>query len=120
VGDEVLRRHAYIVPPESMYFDLEVDKVIWQQDRMLPVQESWEVMGPLACPLVWKVAVRLAVLAVQSADVERVCKAHGVIHTKSRNRLTNKSVQMLLFCYMNLRLLKKESTAVCKFLSAAL
>ena len=51
--------------------------------------------------------VRMIVLslAVQSADVERVCKAHKVIHTKARNRLLTKTVQMLLYTYCNLRLL---------------
>ena len=57
---------------------------------------------------------------LQSANVERVCKAHGVIHTKSRNRLTNQSVHNLLFCYVNLRLLRKESTLVAKFLLSAI
>jgi hypothetical protein len=41
------------------------------------------------------------------ADVERVCKAHKVIHTKSRNLLLAKTVQMLLFTYCNLRLLNQ-------------
>jgi hypothetical protein len=53
--------------------------------------------------------------------VERVCKAHGVIHTKTRNRLVNKpTVQRLLFCYVNLRLLRKETSTVAKFLLSAI
>jgi hypothetical protein len=53
------------------------------------------------------VAARLALVAVQSADVERVCKAHKIIHTKARNKLYTTTVQLLLFTYVNLRLLNK-------------
>ena len=58
------------------------------------------------CGLIMDPAIRALTVAIQSADVERVCKAHKVIHTKSRNLLANKTVQMLLFAYCNLRLLK--------------
>ena len=37
----------------------------------------------------------------------RLCKAHKVVHTKVRNRLKNKTVHELLYCYVNLRLIKK-------------
>ena len=66
------------------------------------------------------VVIHLSVLNVQSANVERVCKAHGVIHTKPRNRLVNKSVQRLLFFYVNLCLLWKETSIVAKFLLSAI
>ena len=46
-------------------------------------------------------------MATQSADVERACKVHKVVHTKSRNRLTHELVTDLVYCYVNLRLLKK-------------
>jgi hypothetical protein len=46
-------------------------------------------------------------MSTQSADVERVCKAHKVVHTKVRNRLGNRTVHLLLYCYVNLRLVKK-------------
>ena len=59
-------------------------------------------------------------LAIQSADVERVCKAHKVIHTKARNRLRNKVVYTLLFTYVNLRLINKVKTELGDFLMQAL
>ena len=46
-------------------------------------------------------------MATQSADVERCCKVHKVVHSKSRNRLKNANVTKLIYCYVNLRLLKK-------------
>jgi hypothetical protein len=46
-------------------------------------------------------------MSTQSADVERVCKAHKVVHTKVRNKLKNETVHQLLYCYVNLRLIKK-------------
>ena len=45
-------------------------------------------------------------MACESADVERTCKVNKIIHTKSRNRLNNTNVARLIFCYVNLRLLK--------------
>jgi len=54
-------------------------------------------------PLLQKVAIRLFEVCPQSASVERVCKAEGVIHTEMRWRLSNVTVQMLLYLYVNLR-----------------
>jgi hypothetical protein len=53
-----------------------------------------------------QIMIRLSVMATQSADVERVCKVHKIVHTKGRNRLKNAKVVKLLYCYVNLRLLK--------------
>ena len=66
------------------------------------------------------VAVRLAVVAIQSADVERSCKAHKIIHTKARSRLYTKTVQQLLFAYINLRLLSKCTAEMGDFLMQSL
>ena len=57
-------------------------------------------------PVISDLAFRLCVMGTQSADVERVCKVHKLVHTKARNRLKNLNVCRLLFCYVNLRLLK--------------
>jgi hypothetical protein len=119
-GDEIESRKLTIKPPDDMTYSSEIAKVMWQQDQMIPVLSVWEVIGSKQFNLCADLAIRLSVLAVQSANVERVCKAHGVIHTKTRNRLVNKSVQMLLFCYVNLRLLRKETSMVAKFLLSAI
>ncbi len=58
-------------------------------------------------PKLYDLALRLLMMGTQSADVERVCKANKIVHSKVRNRLSNKNVKMLLYCYVNLRLLKK-------------
>jgi hypothetical protein len=50
---------------------------------------------------------RVLVMATKTGDVERVCKANKIIHSKVRNRLKNNTVQKLLYCYINLQLLKK-------------
>jgi hypothetical protein len=61
-------------------------------------------------------------MGTQSTDVERVCKAHKVIHTKVRNRLKNKTVYKLLYCYVNLRLHRKidEDDTMTNFLQQAI
>ena len=51
-------------------------------------------------PLLQKVAFRLFEVCPQSASVERVRKAEGVIHTEMRSRLSNVTVQMLLYLYV--------------------
>jgi hypothetical protein len=57
--------------------------------------------------LLSEIAVPVLVIATQSADVERVCKVHKLIHNKIRNRPANDSVYMLLYFYVNLRILKR-------------
>ena len=56
-------------------------------------------------PLLQKVAIYLFEVCLQSASVERMCKSEGVIHTEMRSRLSNVTVQMLLYLYVNLSLL---------------
>merc|ERR1711965_804160 len=73
---------------------------------MMSPSKDWIITGKPQFPKLVDPAIRALTVAIQSADVERVCKAHNVIHTKSRNLLANKTVQMLLFAYCNLRLLK--------------
>jgi len=58
-------------------------------------------------PLLQKVAIRLFEVCPQSASVERVCMAEGVIHTEMRSKLSKVTEQMLLYLYVNLRLLNK-------------
>ena len=64
--------------------------------------------------------IKVNEMDAQSATVERVCKAHSVIHTKARNRLHLKTVQMLLYCYVNLRLINKCTAELGNFLTSCL
>jgi len=64
-----------------------------------------------------KVAIRLFEDCPQSASVERVCKAEGVIHTEMRSRLSNVTVQILLYLYVNLRFLNKLTSEMGNFLT---
>ena len=88
--------------------------MIYKQKRQPNSTLAWRVDGTRAhgalVASVAEVAVRLFVLAIQSADVERVCKAHKVIHTKVRNRHRSKLVHTYLFTYVNLRLIRKIKT----------
>jgi hypothetical protein len=71
-------------------------------------------------PRLQKVAIRLFEVSPQSASVERVCKAEGVIHTAMRSRLSNVTVQMLLYVYVNLRLVNKLTTEMGDFFTDAM
>ena len=47
-------------------------------------------------------------------------KAEGVIHTEMRSRLSNVTVQMLLYLYVNLRLLNKLTSEMGDFFTNAM
>ena len=64
-----------------------VEQTIEQQDSMVSIGNSWEALGKSQCPKKAEVAVWFSVLAVQSANVEQICKARQVVHTSSGNRL---------------------------------
>ena len=121
-GEVVKAKQALIEIKEEdeSKFKNPVERCIYIQKRMTPTVSDWQVHGFKQHPLLAPFAVKLAVLAVQSADVERVCKAHKVIHTKARNRLHTATVHMLLFTYVNLRLLNKCTAELGDFLSQTL
>ena len=85
-----------------------IQVVVTQQLKSLKYHPhvSWITRYKNDYSLLAEIAVHLLTMATQSADVERSCKVHKIIHSKSRNRLNNKNVAMLMACYVNLRLLK--------------
>jgi len=64
--------------------------------------------------------MRLFKVCSQSAFVERVCKTEGFIDTEMRSRLSNATVQMLLYLYVNLRLLNKLKSGMGDFFTDAM
>ena len=119
-GKVIEHKQMLIRPPEDMVFANKVERVIWQQKKMGQTANDWQLTGGTQFPFLAPVAVRLAVVAIQSADVERSCKAHKIIHTKARNKLYTKTVQLLLFTYINLRLLNKCTAEMGDFLMQSL
>ena len=75
--------------------------------KIVDPASQWMLHFGRQCPKISDIALRLLMMGTQSADVERVCKAHKIVHSKVRNRLTDKNVKMLLYCYVNQRLIKK-------------
>jgi len=71
-------------------------------------------------PLLREIAIRLFEVCQQSAAVNQVCEAEGVIHTGMRSRLSNVIVQMLLYLYVNLRLLNKLTSEMGDFFTDAM
>jgi hypothetical protein len=107
-GDELKRaREALDALPDVGHS--QVGKAAAKQIKALnhSPHKKWRLIFKKEMPLLYEIARRLLVMSTQSADVERVCKAHKVVHTKVRNRLNNKTVHQLLYCYVNLRLIKK-------------
>ena len=73
----------------------------------LKPQAVWKTTFQTQFPQLLDIALRLLSMMTQTADVERNCKVQKVVKTKDRNRLKNKNVKMLCYCYANLRLLKR-------------
>jgi hypothetical protein len=108
-GEDVGRFQESIQAPQgSTVGKYHIQVVADEQLSSLAVQPHtlWRIKYSRDFPKLAEPSIRVAVMATQSADVERVCKVHKLIHTKSRNRLKNKNVRLLLYCYVNLRLLK--------------
>ena len=91
----------------------------FQQNQTPKLREKlgWDILGKSVYnnDAFHDLGRRCLYIAVQSADVERSCKAHGLIHTQVKNRLKNK-----LYLYVNLRLLKKMEAPPDNFLSEIL
>ena len=89
-----------------------LEAVIKQQSiaAKLSVAAQWKAKFGSLFPKLQDVALRLLTMATQSADVERCCKVHKIVHSKARNRLHNKTVTKLVFCCVNLRLIKAVKT----------
>ena len=115
-GDVVKKKQELVKIPVGLKFKSNVERVIWQQKKMTCTVGEWDFLTKQEFPLLRPVAMRLAVLAVQSADMERVCKVHKIVHSKARVRLQTKSVHQLLFSYANLRLLHKCTAEMGDFL----
>ena len=71
------------------------------------METAWEVHKN-SFPALYDLGRRILALSIESADLEWVCKANGLIHSKLRNRLRHSNVQKLLFYYVNLRLIKSQ------------
>ncbi len=53
-------------------------------------------------------------------SVERVNKAHKLIHSTVRSRLSNENVAMLIFWYVNMRLLRKDCNPFVSMIESAI
>ena len=72
-------------------------KEIMRQEKMLldgSIELGWDIIGETCYSQQFHDLGKRAIsLAIQSADVERSCKAHGHIHTNVRNCLENQIFQ---------------------------
>ena len=113
---DLIKKFQRSLPEPPVILTSYVEKENFRQNSMRPVRSFWETTGKFELPLCADLALRLSIVSVQSADVERMCKAHNIIHTKSRNRLQHERVKKLLYCYINLRITKDERSEADDFL----
>ena len=126
-GQEIERRQNSVRLSENELSSCtyNIEKEILKQNKMQldgSAELGWDILGKSVYnnDAFHDLGRRCLYIAVQSADVEQSCKAHGLIHTQVRNRLKNKTVQKLLYLYVNLRLLKKMEAPPDNFLSEIL
>ena len=100
-------------------FKSKVSQVKFQMGFCSNVTNLWLTRGSGLVTL-QPCAVSISQVSPQSCTVERVCKAHNLIHCKARNRLLLPVVKMLLYCYVNLRMLNKCEADLGEFLVDAL
>ena len=112
-GEDV-QRATQIVAEEGAANHGPLSAAIQKQklSKSIALEAKWKVKYSPLFPNMTEVAVRLLSMATQSADVERCCKVHKIVHTKTRNRLKNKTVQMLVYCYVNLRLMNTVKSGI--------
>jgi len=85
----------------TVVIERQIKSLVYQPHTM------WRVRHRDQFPKLEEPALRVACMSTQSANVERCCKVHKITKTKARNRLGDKFVYMLCYCYVNLRLLNK-------------
>lgn len=107
-GEEVNRcreANEKVATAGKYHIQVILDQQVAAVDSMPHLQ--WKSIFGREYPLLLEPAVRLLTMGTQSADVERCCKVHKLIHTKMRNRLKSENVQKLVYFYVNLRLIKR-------------
>ena len=116
-GEVINMFQKSIILPTNLKDKSYVEQEIWRQQHMNEnVETFWQTQGAIQFPKVSELAIRLSLMSVQSADVERICKVNKIIHTKTRNRLVHDRTQKLLYCFINTRLLHKSNNRESEFL----
>lgn len=120
-GEEVEQRREeksrLAVPPDSSKVEVAV------QQQVAAVAENphlmWDTVFYRQFPRLGDIANRLMAMATRANVVEKSCTVGRL--TKASDRLYNKKVYMLLYCYINLRLLHScgQGQAMDEFLEQA-
>ena len=69
-GDQINRLQNSVSISTEDNLKTNVERVILQQDKMIPTRNMWEVLGKSQFKRVWNIALRLYLLAVQSVNIE--------------------------------------------------
>lgn len=72
-----------------------------------PIEEKWDRLAALGVPLAQHVVTRLFRALANSVPSERSFSAANFIHSKTRNRLQQPTVNKLTFIYVNSRVLQQ-------------
>jgi Protein of unknown function (DUF 659)/hAT family C-terminal dimerisation region len=82
------------------------NEIAWQSANEMDAITWWTGLHKEQYPELTALARHALSVAPTSGAAERNWSAFGFIHCKRRNRLTNNRVEMLVFIYWNLRMLK--------------
>ena len=106
---ELIEKFQRSLPEPPVELTSHIEKEIFRQNHMRHVRSFWETIGKKELPLCANLDIRLSLVSIQSADVERMCKAHSIIHTKNRNKLKHLRVKKPLYCYINMHITDDDS-----------
>ncbi len=70
----------------------------------------WKQYGKDACPALQPIAVKLLSLSASASGCEQNWSSFGYVHSDSRNRLTTKRANDLVWLYSNLRLAQRTQS----------
>ena len=79
--------------------------------QAIPISTFWQ-RAASTLPNLAKVALRLLRVNPTEASVERSFSAQGILHSDLRNRLSDESVESLMFVRMNVSLLRHIGPAL--------
>ena len=98
--------------PEGKQYDFEVEKVIAKQKLMRSTRYAWDLVGSKQFPRLKDIGIRLSVLAVQSANVERTEQSSwGRAHKIKKQADTSKGYQTyFLLCKFKVVTKRKNKT----------
>ena len=110
-GDEVAESRAYI-EVDAAHHHFNIQTVVARQVKAFDLKPHllWKISIGGQFPKLKDVALRLLTMATRCSDVQNVCEMENFVNKRICKRLKNDVVRNLLYCHINLKLVKNSGT----------